>query len=396
LVSLLLVLCAAVALVIGLLQSGLAIIYVSIGCSVLAGVLLAVAVVRGRPDRAPAGRMPPPPQPAPQPAQSWQPSTSTETADEPSREREPAMAGAGSASAAPDSTQQLDQAAIEQAAHSDQDELPIADYDRLRATEVLPLLATLDAGQLTRVRIHEASGRNRFMVLSRIDRELEARVPADEVAPEVEVVVVEEAAPSGGDTDDEWAGAGSDDDAEPVDERPQEAPARPPTPRARAASGSILDNYEQLKVLEILPRLADLNADELAQVRRREQAGQRRAMIINRVDRLIVNARPAARAPRRERPSVEAPARRGRPAPSALKKAPGKARAAKAPVKKATAKKAPAKTVAASKAPAKKAIAKKVAAAKRAPASKTASRTSTPTERRAAPVKRTSKATRKR
>src|SRR5205814_1305934 len=44
-----LVLAAAVTLVIGLLNSGLGLIYVSIACSVLAGVVLAAAVFRSRP-----------------------------------------------------------------------------------------------------------------------------------------------------------------------------------------------------------------------------------------------------------------------------------------------------------------------------------------------------------
>jgi len=50
LVSFVLVLAAAVTLVVGLLQSGLELIYLSIGCSVLAGIVLAVAVLRGGPE----------------------------------------------------------------------------------------------------------------------------------------------------------------------------------------------------------------------------------------------------------------------------------------------------------------------------------------------------------
>ncbi len=54
LVSFALVLAAAVTLVVGLLQSGLTLIYVSIACSVVAGLVLAVAVLRGRPEPKPA------------------------------------------------------------------------------------------------------------------------------------------------------------------------------------------------------------------------------------------------------------------------------------------------------------------------------------------------------
>jgi hypothetical protein len=386
LVSLLLVLLAAVALVVGLLQSGLTIIYVSIGCSVVAGILLAVAVVRGRPQRIPVGAQPQP-QPQPQPAastaswQSSQPSPQPEPEPE-RREREPAMAGARVAtSSRSDETQQLDQSAIEQAVQGDEDGLPIQNYDRLRATEVLPLLANLDAGQLTVIREHEVTGRNRFMVLSRIDRELEARGESAEW-----------------DAGDDWgepepeAGGGrtamteveEEDEVdegfeEPVPRQPEPepepraqavrrgpAPARVRQPAGTAATGgSILDDYEHRKVLEILPRLPELSPDELGQVRRRELAGQRRMMIVNRVDRLLADApraRPAAGSAATPMPAKKAPAR-------------------KAPAKKATAKKAAAKSAGTRKATpsqkragAVKKTAAKKSSAKKAPAKRATKR----------------------
>ncbi|MGH9231089.1 MAG: hypothetical protein ACRD07_20570, partial [Acidimicrobiales bacterium] len=78
LVSFVLVLAAAVTLVVGLLQSGLTLIYLSIACSVLAGIVLAVAVLRGRPEpkAAPVGRAYTPPQPAQVPASVGAPTTS--------------------------------------------------------------------------------------------------------------------------------------------------------------------------------------------------------------------------------------------------------------------------------------------------------------------------------
>ncbi|MDQ6928419.1 MAG: hypothetical protein M3159_07115 [Actinomycetota bacterium] len=385
------------ALVIGLLQSGLAIIYVSIGCSVVAGVLLAVAVVRGKPDKVSSGAMPQPAPPAAPASRSWE--SPQPTPGEPEREREPAMAAVGAGgSGAPDETQQLDQAAIELAVRGDDDNGPIPDYDRLRATEVLPLLAGLDADQLTAVRAQEVAGRNRFMVLSRIDRELEARGPA-------EATVAPAATSAEWDTDDEWE-ADSTDTAEDEDEDEDESdeaeadeapdghdqrPDRAPAFASSAASGSILDNYEQLKVLEILPRLGELNAEELAQVRRREQAGQRRAMIINRVDRLIVDVSPAAseRPARPARQPSVAPSRRGQAKKAAatkapVKKAPAKKTVAKKAVAKIAAKKAVAKKVAAKKAPAKKVAAKKVAAKK------------VTAKKSAGSVRKTAKATKKR
>ncbi|HWC12582.1 MAG TPA: hypothetical protein VG455_15340, partial [Acidimicrobiales bacterium] len=81
LVSFVLVVVAAITLVIGLLQSGLGIIYVSIACSVLAGIVLFVAVLRGRPEPraagAPAAARPEPAGAPPAPATadtSWRPS----------------------------------------------------------------------------------------------------------------------------------------------------------------------------------------------------------------------------------------------------------------------------------------------------------------------------------
>ena len=75
LVSFLLVLAAAVTLVVGLLQSGLTLIYLSIGCSVVAGLVLAVAVLRGRPEPKAAPYAAPPrpvstPTPTPVPSYS--------------------------------------------------------------------------------------------------------------------------------------------------------------------------------------------------------------------------------------------------------------------------------------------------------------------------------------
>src|SRR5207245_729032 len=68
LVSFLLVLAAAVTLVIGLLNGGLGLIYVSIGCSLAAGLVLALAVLRSRPRGEPAAASGPAPLPSREPA----------------------------------------------------------------------------------------------------------------------------------------------------------------------------------------------------------------------------------------------------------------------------------------------------------------------------------------
>jgi hypothetical protein len=362
LVSFALVVVAAITLVIGLLQSGLGIIYVSIACSVLAGIVLFVAVLRGRPEPRAAGAPPaarPAPVGAPPPSStpadtSWQPSTpapapapvgargdadaEAESAAPPPpppppppsrrRDREPLLArrrsGAGAAADAGvgDRTEQLDQAAIEDAVSLDEpapvtDGFPIHDYDRLRATEILPMLADLDDEQLAAVRSREESGKNRFMILSRIDDEVQARSS--------ETWEVEE---------DQWEGE-PEPSAEPVAE-PVDAggPGPVPVSRRRAATGEFpIADYDSLRALDVLGRLNDLSPAELQQVREREQSGDRRAMVLNRIDRILEETGPLPAEPLIVPPPEPTPARgRGRKkaAPPVVKKAAGRAaRAAK-------------------------------------------------------------------
>ena len=430
LVSFVLVVVAAIALVIGLLQSGLGIIYVSIACSVAAGVVLVVAVLRGRPEARP-GAAPAPgpaPQSAPPPAPPEAETTRVSAAPPPpppppsEPEREPAMAGAGRGGAgtavASDRTEQLQQVEIEEAVATD-DGFPIHDYEKLRATEILPMLAELDEDQLQAVRRREQAGKNRFMILSRIDDELQAREG------------------EGWDADDEgWA------EDEPTAAPPPEAAAEPePEPEPAPVAGAVLvgpagdgafpiPDYDNLRALEILGRLSDLSSDELQAVRRREEGGARRAMILNRIDRLLEDAEPSAepREPvgvsggarpetpvRRSRARATAPGGRTAKAPATKRaasakkaeaaaprstkrtakeprpaaKAPGRAAAAKAPATKARAAKAPVGKAPATKAPgrrAAKAPAAKSAATKssatRAPAKKSALPTKKATKRR--------------
>jgi hypothetical protein len=54
---------------------------------------------------------------------------------------------------------------------------PIATYDELRVTEVLPLLASLDAAALAEVRDRETQGKHRATVLARIDELLGPTAP---------------------------------------------------------------------------------------------------------------------------------------------------------------------------------------------------------------------------
>ncbi|HUQ39114.1 MAG TPA: hypothetical protein VM030_03085, partial [Acidimicrobiales bacterium] len=354
LVSFVLVLAAAVTLVVGLLQSGLTLIYLSIGCSVLAGVVLAVAVLRGRPEpraAAPVGRsftppasappqpatvgaapaatstyesttsFTPPPSPPPPPPPSPSPGPTDDAATKAAgtallgrlrrRTDEPEEAPAVAAMPAPEpeyepepTTSQYEAVSVEA-----DDGFPIADYDRMRATDLLRQLGGLDRNQLEAVRERESAGKNRFTIMSRIDVLLAGMTePAwdadddgweddDEVdvqpaAADTMVIEVTPADEFDDDTDDafamdddDWAdepepvltaiplGAGEMEDDE-VDELVSPSEEFP------------IAGYESLTVGQILPRLSDLDADELAQVRAREQEGRGRGTILDRIDRL--------------------------------------------------------------------------------------------------------------
>jgi len=418
LVSFVLVLAAAVTLVVGLLQSGLTLIYLSIACSVLAGVVLAVAVLRGRPEpkAAPIGRPFTPPASAPPvpasvgaPASSATETTSFTPPPPPSSTSSPTPAppargvsddaatkAAGTAllgrlrgrrgeeppavatpepEREPDVVSAGEPVTTEMPAVSGEgdDDFPIADYDKLRATDLLRRLGSLDRNQLEAVRERETAGKNRFTILSRVDVLLAAQAePAWEVdddewesdgdvAPSDAAVI-----PVGpvADDDDLAAGEIEDDEADEVDDLVSPVDEFP------------IANYDSLTVGQILPRLSDLDADELAQVRAREQQGRARGTILDRVERLAAKSGPMAMpAAAHKSLSRKAPAAR-------------KAPVRKAPVRKAPARKAataipvpPATTTTPTREPVKKAPTRKAAAAKKAPGPVTKS----PARRKAAP-----------
>ena len=437
LVSFVLVLAAAVTLVVGLLQSGLTLIYLSIGCSVLAGVVLAVAVLRGRPEpkaAAPIGRPFTPPASAPPvPASVGAPASSaTETTSftppppappTPSPTPTPPARGVSDDAATkaagtallgrlrgrrseeppvdatpePEPVSAPEPVTMEMAAVSAEadDDFPIADYDKLRATDLLRRLGSLDRNQLEAVRERETAGKNRFTILSRVDVLLAAQAePAwevgdDEWEPDGDIAPSDAAViPVGpvADDDDDKVAAGEieDDEADEVDvDQRDEVDLHEVDELVSPVDEFPIADYDSLTVGQILPRLSDLNADELAQVRDREQQGLARGTILDRIERLAAksgamamraSASPARRSPAtRKAPARKAPVRKAAtaipvppaatttPAKQAVKKAPGpvtkspgrrKAAPPVAPaspaaptkeaVRKATAKKAPA------------------------------------------------------
>ncbi len=374
LISFGLVLVAIVLLVLGLLAgTGLTLIYLSIASSLAAGIVLVVAKVAGRPtDEAPARSAParePEPVgagttasfPTPSPAETTAPVPVA--AQEPSyapTSRQPAMAGAavgaGGAAAL---------GGIGEDEEDDEDFFPIEDYDRLKVSEIVPLLPELYADELDMVEQRERAGKGRVSILNRI-AELQEQPLEDEAEPEPEldtaVIAPAEAPAEEGDEDffpiedyDEL-NVGEivpllpelyDDELDLVEDReratksraailnritelreqPLEEEAEPePEPEPELDTAVIapaeapaeegdedffpIEDYDELSVGEILPLLPELYDDELDVVEDRERATKSRAVILNRIAEL------------REEPLVDEPEAEVEPAPVAPAEAP--------------------------------------------------------------------------
>jgi hypothetical protein len=298
LVSFLLVIVATIFLLSGLfLTKDLALIFISIACSAVAGIVLVAAVMKSRP------------RPGAVPAGDGAVAAGTSTlpaADAPAAERRPAAARAAEGR-----------------------EFPIPDYDGLEVVEVLPLLGDLEPAELELVRQREASGRAHPWILARVDALLEAEADTDTsehawgpgpigtagqqgrlIDEEDEIAEVEpDDADWASPRDRDWAASdfeldsGADYDDVSVG-------------RGRGAGGVSprmefpIDRYDDLRVTEILPLLSTLSADDLKMVREEEAGGKARASILSRIDGLLVRdggARSAAGAAKR--PAAKAPSR---------------------------------------------------------------------------------------
>ncbi len=175
----------------------------------------------------------------------------------------------------------------------DELEFPIADYDELRVAEILPLLEELEPDEIQVVGDREMAGRNRAVVLRKLD-ELSggAVAPAPGRRPTAPVVngtrqlpAVEPPAEVGYDDD---AGYGHDRAAEDYE-----------TEHGGATHMDFpIADYDDLRLTEILPLLPQLEPAELEMVRQRELEGERRATLLNRIDALIGSG--PARAPARQ------------------------------------------------------------------------------------------------
>ena len=270
LISFVLVLVATGLLVVGLLQDGLALIYISIACSVAAGVILGVAVKAARPKAAtPAGPAPiegdgqaAQTSPAAVPAAVAPTQILDPTATDPVTAVVPVVAAQVRGEA-----QDVDpEPSAEGYEDDDEDFFPIADYDELRVNEIVPLLPELYADELDVVEERERAGKARKVVLGRIEQ-LRATAPTGEGADDG---VEAELAPAV--IEAEWAAVDDGWDA--------------------AADGEVagffpIADYDELRVNEILPLLPQLTEDELVEVREHEGAGANRKTILDNIDRRV-------------------------------------------------------------------------------------------------------------
>jgi hypothetical protein len=182
LISFGLVLVATVLLVLGLVaDSGLGLIYVSIACSLAAGIILVVAtrVNRPKPESAvgPAP-LPPPETPAATPSVPVAPAAVEDEEDAFAPEAEPATAA---------TEKVVVQAAPSAPAASDDDDMfPIADYDDLTVGEIVPLLPKLYADEVDVVETREKAGKARTQILAKLEevRGILADAPDDLTAEE--------------------------------------------------------------------------------------------------------------------------------------------------------------------------------------------------------------------
>ncbi len=386
LVTIVLVLVAAVTLLIGIFSDQLALIFISIGASALAAIVLGVLSQMSRRK----GR-----------------ATATSTGPEADAGRSVSESEAVSAIGAvgvpvatttPAPSDEPTSVVAAVPAGSASEALPIEGYDDLRVNQILPQLGDLDLDELEQVAQHEESHKNRTTVLNRIDQlmdDLEAEPGAGGSSGQADAdQLVEEAV------------ASIEEIGEPivaVESEPE--PATPP-----ADAGFPIPDYDSLSEAELIPMLGSLDADQLETVADREEAGANRDAVLDAIDdRLDIlegvvpppatsasapQAIGAAAAPTAVK---KAPARKASATPakkSAAKKAPASAarKAAPSPTKKAaasTAAKVPARTAKKTPAPTAKApAATRKAATKAAPATKK----TTAVVKKATPVKKASAA----
>ncbi len=355
-----LILVGFVLLLIGLFADIYALVIAAIGCALAAGLVLLAFSRLSRRTAAPAqtggaapaqGWSPPSqpsqPQPAPsQPAPAWSPPQRPEpepaqawAPPPPPSEPTVTIATIGSEEG-PDAEVSDTGVMVPVGASGDEMEFPIADYDELRVSEILPLLPELDLDELDVVRERELAGKRRAAVIDRIDDQM------DELEAEAVPVAVTPAAVT------------------PI------------------AGGFPIADYDGRSVDEIVALVPDLSDDELDMLAEREEQGQNRAAILDAIDdqfeeveigeeELVMDDE--ALPPVVPVPVKKVPVKKLGVKKLGVKKGPARkvaVKGTKAPVTRVPAKKVPVKKVTVKKVPAKKVIVKK-APARRATVKKT-------------------------
>jgi hypothetical protein len=304
----------------------LTLIYISIASSVAAAVVLMVALRLNKPRAGSTSPSRAAPEPEPVAARATKATKATKAA-----------ATVGASKDDGDWLAGDDDWGSNEAWDDDDVDFPIADYDDLTVAQILPLLPQLYADEIGVVEAREQGGKARPAILDKLAQLRRA----------------------GGDEPTVAVPAAS-------------APSSP----SRVDDGFPIENYESLSAAQIRPLIGELDDEELAVVREKEQSLGRRPSVLYEIDRRLGTAA-SPRATTRKAPparktttSKKAPARSG----PAAKKSAAKA----APAKKAAAKKAAAKKAAPAKkaASAKKAATKKAAPAKKATPAKKAAKKS--------------------
>lgn len=395
LLAIALVLIGVVTLVIGIISNTLAWVFISIGATVAAGIVLYVLYRLGRKQAAAGvGTFGAADQAAPQPVVPAAPVVPAPTAVPPAPVPAAADTGFAPVPAGP-ATEELDAGrlapspvvtALPDSYEDEEDLFPIAEYDDLRVAEILPLLPELDADELDVVREREVATKARATIINRID----------ELAPNALGA---------------WTDGAREEPAEAV------APviAAPAVTGRRTASAMPIPGYDDLTVAEILPALTRLGAADLEVVADHERRALNRQTVLNRIEGRIrslgkgTGDQPAPVAPRAARtaasarsarPATGSTARKGpaTPTPTALPTAAKRAAAARSTATRATkaAAAVPAKRgrpAKAAAAPAAKATPRKASAAPAAKVGK-AGKAAAParkTTKAASPAPRTSK-----
>ena len=243
LVSFLLVIVATIFLVSGLfLTKDLALIFISIGCSALAGLILVVAVLRSRP----------------------KPTDAAPIEAETAGDRRASASGPATAPAAAGAA------------------FPIENYDSLEVVDVLPLLGELSPRALEQVRAREAGGRAHPWVLARIDALLESEEETGEW--EAGDLGAEDA---WAEPQPEWAETGEGASEWTASDFELESSAGGDYGELEIARDFPIADYHNLRATDILAMLSNLDEDDLKLVREVEAGGKARTSILSRIDALL-------------------------------------------------------------------------------------------------------------